>query len=113
MSTINPDVTEADPDLDFTYKSDGSDGDRPYVTFPNGVTSVPISFTIIDDDIPELNEIFHVNLTDAYLVEKSPGIINFIPPSIGNYFDFADSYSSSCRCNITIIVFFIFFFRFR
>ncbi|XP_039258016.2 adhesion G-protein coupled receptor V1-like isoform X1 [Styela clava] len=83
LSTLNPDIKPAEPFVDFTFLSSGIDQDgRHFILFEDGVTSVPIVFNIIDDDIPEMNEIFHVNLTEVVLLERPKDAINFIPPSI-------------------------------
>lgn len=79
LSTVNPDIGVAQPGSDFT-----STDDRFYVTFNDGNTSVPIVMNIIDDDVPELIEIFHVNLTQALLIgEDGYDVTPLIPPTIG------------------------------
>ncbi|XP_035385851.1 adhesion G-protein coupled receptor V1 [Electrophorus electricus] len=51
----------AEPDQDFRYVSN-------YVIMQDGQTSVSVPITIIDDDIPELQEFFLVNITSAVLI---------------------------------------------
>ncbi|XP_035235780.1 adhesion G-protein coupled receptor V1 isoform X2 [Anguilla anguilla] len=51
----------ADPGLDFVPVSG-------FVLMQDGQTSVAISITVLDDDIPELQEFFLVNITSAVLV---------------------------------------------
>ncbi|KAJ8380590.1 hypothetical protein SKAU_G00013680 [Synaphobranchus kaupii] len=51
----------ADPGLDFVPVSG-------YVLMQDGQTSVAITVTILDDDIPELQEFFLVNITSAVLI---------------------------------------------
>ncbi|XP_015216090.2 adhesion G-protein coupled receptor V1 isoform X1 [Lepisosteus oculatus] len=66
-SLRDPNVTEgslAEPGLDF-LPADGS------VLLREGQTSASISITILDDDIPELQEFFLVNITSAVLITTS------------------------------------------
>ncbi|XP_076853827.1 adhesion G-protein coupled receptor V1 [Brachyhypopomus gauderio] len=51
----------ADPGQDFKYVSN-------HVIMQDGQTSVSVPITIIDDDIPELQEFFLVNITSAVLI---------------------------------------------
>ena len=80
LSTLNPDIGVAETGVDFTF-----DERRPYVTFDDGVTSAVLFMNIIDDIIPELNEIFHVNLTRVELIDEYGRAISpVLPPRIGN-----------------------------
>ena len=77
---MNPDLDVAQPNADFTYAED-----QPFVIFNDGGTSVPIAMKIIDDDIPELIEIFHVNLTQAILIDQNGNDAKpLLPPKIGS-----------------------------
>ncbi|CAK8694047.1 unnamed protein product [Clavelina lepadiformis] len=78
LSTLNPDIGVAETGVDFTF-----DERRPYVTFDDGVTSAVLFMNIIDDIIPELNEIFHVNLTRVELIDEYGRAISpVLPPRI-------------------------------
>nr|Q6JAN0.1 RecName: Full=Adhesion G-protein coupled receptor V1; AltName: Full=G-protein coupled receptor 98; AltName: Full=Monogenic audiogenic seizure susceptibility protein 1 homolog; AltName: Full=Very large G-protein coupled receptor 1; Flags: Precursor [Danio rerio]AAT07468.1 very large G-protein coupled receptor-1 [Danio rerio] len=55
----------AQPGQDFRYVSNS-------VIMQDGQTSVSIPITIIDDDIPELQEFFLVNITSAVLITTLP-----------------------------------------
>jgi len=79
LSTVNPDVDVAQPGTDFTYPVN-----EPYILFEDGVTSVPIVMNIINDDIPELVEIFHINITRTHLLNSNGDVITpLLPPMIG------------------------------
>ena len=79
LSTVNPDVDVAQPGADFTYNEE-----KAYILFEDGVTSTPIVMNITNDDVPELVEIFHVNITRAILVgPDGEGITALLPPKIG------------------------------
>ena len=68
----------AKPGEDFIYDERSS-----YVVFEDGVTSAAIMMEVVDDDIPELNEIFHVNLTKCQLVVDGNDDAPLLPPQIG------------------------------
>lgn len=102
LSSLNPDVEPAEPYVDFTFSSDGVENNRHYVLFRDGATSVPIKFKIIDDNVPELNEIFLVNLTSVVLERKSPEAINFIPPAIGEHLSGGDICNLMCLVKIWV-----------
>ena len=79
LSTINPDIDVAKPGVDFTFSED-----TPYVLFDDGLTSAPIVMNITDDDIPELVEIFHINITRAVLIDlNGVDVQPPLPPQIG------------------------------
>ena len=79
LSTVNPDIDVARPGIDFTYTEN-----EPSILFGDGATSAPIVMKIINDDVPELVEIFHVNITRTILIGPNGNDATpLLPPQIG------------------------------
>ncbi len=90
LVTLNPDVGVAQPGDDFMLVTSPP---LRHIDFDDGVTSSTIALLMIDDDIPELSEVFHLNLTRVeLLMTTSSGngsdydVITdpHLPPLIGN-----------------------------
>lgn len=65
VSTLSPDLNLASPGQDFVASNNS------FVDLANGVTSASINIIIIDDLLPEIDEVFLVKLSSVSLVGSS------------------------------------------
>lgn len=74
LSTLSADLSLASPGLDFISRSS-------FVNMSDGITSISISVIIINDDLPEVEEVFLVRLVSVTLVGSA---LNTFPPRLSS-----------------------------